>query len=410
MLKNALKLTTLKRNLLVAITGTGLAQLIHLGTTPIISRIYEPEFFGQFALFNSLLGIATALSLFKFDLALIGAEDDEISTFKKMLSQLGYLVALLVLIYFALNSMLNKTEYIYLLLAIAIIPSNKFWTFKAIQNRAGKFKRLSIGKILDNTLNAITSIVFGLLGIKEFGLLIGKIIGLITNAIYLKDKTELSNIKPKKELVSKYIEFPKYSFPGELITHLNINVSVFVFAYLFSATEVGFIGLTTRVLSMPVNFISITFFDVFKQKAMNDYKETGEFLTIFTKFFFMLSSICIAMILVVFFFSEDLFTLVFGENWLKAGVYAKYLCFLYGVRLIVGSLSYSFEINKKNHWIFIFQVIYLIAGVGSLFISYNMTKDDVFAIKVYSFTLASIYLIQTLLAYINAKTAKKIIE
>lgn len=407
MLNNALKITTLKKNLLVAISGTGLAQLIHLGTTPIISRIYEPEFFGQFALFNSFLGVATALSLFKFDLALIGATDNELPTFKKILSALGYIVALLTFVFFLFNLFFVEFNYIYLFLFLSIIPSNKFWTYKAIQNRKGDFKKLSIGKIIDNGTNALSSIAFGLFELKEIGLLASKVIGIISNALFLKDKNTKELTKSKKEIIEKYIEFPKYSFPGELISHLNINTSVFVFAYLFSATEVGFIGLTTRVLSMPVNFISITFFDVFKQKAMNDYKETGEFLTIFVKFFFMLATICIAMISVTYFFSEDLFVIFFGPNWVKAGIYAKYLCFLYGVRLIVGSLSYSFEINKKNHWIFIFQVIYLIAGVGSLFISYKQTGDDVFAIKTYSYTLATIYLIQTFMAFLNAKSAKK---
>ena len=407
MLKNALKPTLLKKNLLIALTGTGLAQLIHLGTTPIISRIFEPEYFGKFALFNSLLGVITAFSLFKMDLAIMSAEDDEIHTFKKIIFKLGYITAFLTLVFFLLHLLFRDLNLAYLFLAIAIIPSNKFWTYKSIQNRLGNYKRLSIGKIIENITNAFFSISFGILGLKEFGLIFGKVLGLFSNLLFLKDKSEIKVSKNQKELMNKYKEFPKYSFPGEILGHLNVNASVFIFAYLFSPVEVGFIGLTTRVLSMPVNFISVTFCDVFKQKAMSDYKTTGEFETIFVKFFFMLAFISISMISVIYFFSEDLFVILFGDKWLKAGTYAKYLCFLYAIRLIVGSLAYSFEINKKNHWIFIFQIAYLLIGVSSLLISYSLTNDDIFAIKTYSYSLASIYLMQTLFAYINARNVSK---
>lgn len=406
MLKNALKLTTLKRNLLVAITGTGLAQLIHLGSTPIISRIYEPVYFGEFALFNSLLGIFSAFSLLKLDLALIGAEDSEIPSFKSIFRKITSILVLIALVLFLVQMVRNGFSYIYLFLVLALIPSNEFWSNRAIQNRAGNFKKLSLGKIYENTINAGSSLLLGVLNLKEFGLLFGKLIGLISAAFYFRLPKEQASTDAKT-VFKKYQSFPKFSFPAELLIHLNLNLSVFIFTYYFSAVEVGFIGLTTRVLSVPVNFISISFFDVFKQRAMSDYQNTGEFFTVYKKFLFVLITIAIAMIGTLYFFSEDLFALVFGEEWRDAGIYAKYLSFLYAVRLITGPLVYSFEINNKNYFNFIFQALYLIGGVSVLIASYHFYQDDVISIKYYSFTLAGLYLLHTVFATINAKTAKK---
>lgn len=406
MLKNAFKPTILKRNLLVAISGTGLAQLIHLGTTPIISRIYEPDYFGEFALFNSLLGIFTVFTLLKMDLALIGAEDSEIPSFKKLFRKLTLLIILVTILVFLFKLINSGFSYIYLFLILALFPSNQFWANRAIQNRSGNFKKLSIGKILENSLNAGSSLLLGLLNLKEFGLLFGKLFGLVSSALYFRKKIPSKSEVSSKELIKKYQNFPKFSFPAELLVHLNLNLSVFVFTYYFSAVEVGFIGLTTRVLSVPVNFISISFFDVFKQKAMKDYKETGEFLTIFIKFLLMLTSIAIAMVGTLYFFSEDLFATVFGEEWRQAGMYAKYLSILHAVRLIALPLVYSFEITNKNHFNFIFQAMYLIGGLSALIISCNYYQDDLSTIKIYSITLSVLYVIHTFMAFLNAKKCK----
>lgn len=406
MIKNVFRPSKLKKNLLIAVSGTGLAQLIHLGSTPIISRIYEPKFFGEFALFNSLLGIFTVFTLLKMDLALIGADESEIPSFKKLFRRLTLLVIAVIILVFAYKLITAGFSYIYFFLILALVPSNEFWSNRAIQNRDGNFKKLSLGKILENSISTGSSLLLGLLNLKEYGLLFGKIFGLLSSAVFFRRRYEKKPFINSKELLNKYKKFPKFSFPAELLVHLNLNLSVFVFTYYFSAIEVGFIGLTTRVLSVPVNFISISFFDVFKQKAMNDFKETGEFLTIFIKFLFMLSLIAFLMIGTLYFFSEDLFAIVFGEEWRKAGIYAKYLSILYAVRLVALPLVYSFEITNKNHYNFIFQALYLIGGITALAFSYNQYQSDIISIKAYSTTLAIIYTSHIIMALKNTKKAK----
>ena len=411
MLSRIFKKTDVKKNLLISVIGTGLGQLIHLGTTPIISRIYSPEQFGQYSLFLSFLGVFTAISLCKFDLAIIAAADDEVSKIRKILFKLAIITSsLTLLVFISLYIFDNTHSIIFLAITITIPLSSKFWMHRSIINKAALFKRLSLGKILENSTNGIVAICLGVLNIKDIGLFAGKITALFVTWLFYRLKSAKLFTKETslstKEIIQKHINYPKYSFPAELIAHLNLSSSIFIFAYLFTPLEVGFIGLTSRVMSVPANFVSISFFDVFKQKAMEDFKQTGEFRTIFTKFLGILVVIATFMILTIYFTGPYLFSLVFGAEWGKAGIYAQFLCIFYAIRLVAGPLIFSFEITGRHYINLYFQFIYLVVGIAGILLTYYYTGDDLLCIKVYSLSLALIYSVHILLAYTNSRKIK----
>lgn len=407
MLINFLTKTDVKKNLTISILGVGIGQLIHLLSTPFISRIYTPEQFGQFALFLSIMGVLSSISLMKFDFAIITGEKDDIPKINKLIQKICLFVFIATFILFLLSYFFND-EYKLMLFfcCMAVFAFNRYWTFRAILNRYKKFKELAISKILENIINAASTIVIGLLHFKEIGLFIGKILGLVIASFYLnkKNKTKLLNFKGSLlGTFNKYIKYPKYSFPAELVANFNFNISIFLFTYFFSAIEVGFIGLTSRVLSVPVNFVSISFLDVFKQKADQDYKESNRFNTIYLKFLAVLIIVAIIISSIMFFGGPVLFELVFGKEWYKAGVYAKYIAILYSMRFISTPLSFGFEVTGRNHINLIFQSTYLILGISSIIISYYLTRDDVLCVAAYSFVVSSVYLIHVFLGYLNSK-------
>jgi O-antigen/teichoic acid export membrane protein len=156
-------------------------------------------------------------------------------------------------------------------------------------------------------------------------------------------------------------------------------------------------------MSLPANFVSISFYDVFKQKALEDYKNSGEFRVIFIKFFSVLSIIAMSMIAVIYFFGPLLFDFIFGSKWTKAGTYAQYLCFLYAIRLVAGPLTFSLEVVNKHYINLIFQCLYLIIGVSSILITYHFTGSDFSCVKTYSFSLSILYFAHIFTAYLNTK-------
>lgn len=407
MIKNLLKATEVKKNLTISVMGTLIGQSIHLGLTPIISRIYSPELFGQFSLYLSLLGIFTCVALLKYELAIITCEEDEVFSVHRFIQKVATFTTIATGI-ITVISYVYFSEYflILLFLTLSIFISANYWSYRSISNRNSEYKSLSLAKISENSTNGIITILMGLTSLKTYGLYFGKISGLIIS-IYLFRKKIKFIPKKVQGVFAKYINFAKYSFPAELIAHFNLSLAVVLFSYYFSAVEVGLIGLTSRVLSVPANLVSISFFDVFKQKATEDYKRTGEFRTIFTKFFLVLTLIATAMVIVMYFLAPKLFGLIFGDAWVKAGVYAQFLAFYYAVRLINNPLNFTFMIINKHQVNLIFQVLYLIAGVASITLGYHYYQSDIECIKLFSLTLGILTFIHVLLAFLMSPKGKK---
>jgi O-antigen/teichoic acid export membrane protein len=403
MIKNLLKKTEVKKNLTISIIGIGIGQLVHLGTTPIISRLYSPETFGHFSLFLSIFGILSTISLMRLELAIIVADNDEVGTLDYSLKFLGTTLTLISIIS-TLILYFTESEYftIFCFSSVFLFISNRYWTQRAIVNKEKNFKSLSISKIIDSLINGVGSILIAYTSFKNFGLILSKGIGLLATYLYLKKSTkEKYSVKKEsiKKTLLKYKNFPKYSFPDELIFHLNSSVAIFMFSYLFSSIEVGLIGLTIRVLSVPANFVSVSFYDVYKQKAVEDFKQFGSFRTIFIKFLIILATLAGSMILLISLTGPELFSYVFGKAWHNAGIYAQYLTILYAVKLLTGPLTFSLDIRNLHYINLIFQGLHLVLGLTIIPVVYFLTKNDILCIKYYSLILSLVSILHIFFAY-----------
>ena len=64
-------------NVLTLMTGNGLSQLINIGGTLLLARLFAPEAFGSFALFVTLVSFLSVLGGGRYELAIMLPEKDE---------------------------------------------------------------------------------------------------------------------------------------------------------------------------------------------------------------------------------------------------------------------------------------------------------------------------------------------
>src|SRR6266852_9405050 len=64
-------------NVLTLMTGNGLSQLINIGGTLILARLFAPDAFGSFALFVTLVSFLSVLGGCRYELAIMLPEKDE---------------------------------------------------------------------------------------------------------------------------------------------------------------------------------------------------------------------------------------------------------------------------------------------------------------------------------------------
>jgi O-antigen/teichoic acid export membrane protein len=65
------------RNVLTLMTGTTIAQVIPIAISPILTRLYSPEDFGEFALFIAIASIFGFIANGRYEMALMLPKKDE---------------------------------------------------------------------------------------------------------------------------------------------------------------------------------------------------------------------------------------------------------------------------------------------------------------------------------------------
>ena len=210
-------------------------------------------------------------------------------------------------------------------------------------------------------------------------LVVVKICGLKSHAVFLKDAT-LTDVK---RAAIEYRKFPLVSVWGALANTVAIQLPVFVISYWYAVVEAGYYILTYKVVSLPLFMISAALSDVLHSKMVRVDRETPwKLRRLVVKVFVILLACVTPVVFLMFFFSENIFSIVFGREWGTAGMYAAILVFPIAVRFAVVPLSVAMLIDKNVKTGTQWQIVYLISLSITLYLCKSL--DVVTLIKIYA--------------------------
>ena len=195
-----------------------------------------------------------------------------------------------------------------------------------------------------------------------------------------------------KRLAKEYSKFPRYSLPSDFVNYLSQQLPALMMSRFFGSTVVGHFAFSQKILGMPLNLMSQSVCDVFKQRASSDFNTYGNCRQIFNRTFKALTVLSIAPSIVIILFAPLIFKVVFGSEWEQAGQYTRYLSILYFFRFIVSPLSYVFYIANRQDADLIWQVCLLISTFCSMLLGIYVNSQDV-AIIAFSFGYMILYII-----------------
>jgi O-antigen/teichoic acid export membrane protein len=383
-------------------TGSTLAQAIGLLSAPIVTRVYSPEAFGEEAFFLSVTAIIGVFICFGYETAIVLP--------KKTNSALNILVltffinCIFTLLLILLLPILN-----YLLIHLSSIKDVKRYfnfiplyafingillTLTFLNIRFKNYGTLALSRTAGSFSIQAFKIGFGALGNASGGyLIISNIIGNSISAIMLvksffslqfKDlKTAVSLVNLKEHLVI-YKKFPMFSMWSSFINAVSYQIPIIVIAYFFAPNNVGLYSLCSTVLNQPAKIVGLSINRVFLQKSatlsqnrMNLGKETFKLYENMFKYthlnFFLLAII-----------GEDLFSLVFGEQWRTAGIYAQILSIFIMIKFLNSPISNIFIVLNMQEKSLYFNSLITLTGIAALFIG-AITGSIYFSLAIYSF-------------------------
>jgi O-antigen/teichoic acid export membrane protein len=405
-----------RKNLLVMIGGSSIAQAIPILFSILLTRLYTPEEFGEFSNFLAWLSFLLVFMTLKYEMAIILPK-------KKLIAiNLVVLCLIISLFFFVLSSVVvvflnnlnssvlnrNDTKSFLLYIPLAGLSVSLFNIVNEWLIREKKFNNIITYNIANNLSIAGISALLPNLTNEGLGLIKGRILGqsisLVFGLRFILKNNGIFFYKINKRLIKyvflKYINFARFNIPGQLLNNLAAQVVVLYLTFQFGLKAVGLYALTDRCLGVPLNFLGNAIRDVFKQRAAEDYKSKGECSEVYKKTTLLLTFCSLPICVVAFNFFPSIFLFFFGSEWKASGSLAQTLCIMYFLSFITNPTGWLFVIAEKQKMDFLWQTLFLILTVISLGLSYVFKNRDLYGtLLFFSIGRSIAYLIQMIMTY-----------
>ncbi|HDB5374651.1 TPA: type 8 capsular polysaccharide synthesis protein Cap8K [Staphylococcus aureus] len=392
------------------ILSSGIAQVILIITTPIITRLYSPAEFGEFTIFSNIAMILIPIINARYDLLIVNAKNDRSAN---ILSQISFLISLLILLILipilAISAWLYPNfilDFIFIIIMLFLVSLTNIFT--NYLNKERKYKVLSLINVFRAGSMALLQIIFGLLSLGSLGLIIGFSLSYITGITlgYKTFKKHFNIVRNKEETKALFLENKNqlvYSTPSILLNSLSFSVVVFFIGILYTNTEVGIYGMAIRVLGIPVTIISLGLSKIFMQQANDYYIERGNFRNLLLKFSSTLVIVSIIFYVPLYLFSEELVNILLGHSWVDAITVIKIVIPLFVIRLIVSTVSLSVIVLQKQQLELILQALFLIGTTVTFVISKMLNLTFLNFVSINTAVLIVSYMIFFIALYYFAK-------
>jgi O-antigen/teichoic acid export membrane protein len=381
-----LKRSEFSRSVMTLSSGTAIAQAIPILISPLLTRMYTPEQFATFGLFTALIGIFGIVSTGKYEFAIMLPEDHteacSIASLCLIITFLFSLTVFIVILVFqdSIVSFFNNPDFgfwIYFL-PLGISITGVYQVLNFLNNRERAYTLIAKSRIARSVATGVTNVLFGYFksayqALQSIGLIFGLLLGQVLEILILvrtqKDwktrwRTTL-DYSAIKTLARKYINFPKFDVPSELMVTASIQLPVLLFNKFFEKSAVGFYFHAHRVLSIPMSMLGSAVGQVLFRQLSAYRHEKEKFQTLVNQAYKNLILLAVIPYSVIGFFGQEIFTVVFGANWGQSGVYAQLIAPWLLFNFVGSPLTMIFSALEKQRYMFFY--------IGGVFLARAMS-------------------------------------
>lgn len=364
--------------------GTTFAQILTILAAPVLTRLYEPEDFGLWALYISITSIINVISCLRYEYSIMLPESDKEAVNLLGLSILAVLAVTGLTVPFIwyfksqIIDLLNAPQienYLWLVPPFVFV-NGVFLALNHWNSRTKLFKRLSFSRISSSVSTTSTQIILGLIKNPptSAGLIGGSLAGqsvatfVLGGQIWKDDRNLIKeNLSWKKvhEGAIRHRNLPLIDSWSALMNSISWQLPAFLLSAFFTPVVVGFYSLGFRLLQLPMSFIGGSISQVFYQRASKAVSDNT--LSILVEDVFrMLVIIGMFPILILTIVGGDVFTVIFGKAWTEAGVYAQILSLWAFIWFISSPLSTIYLVVEEHHFGFSYNFFNLTTRFLSL--------------------------------------------
>lgn len=344
-----LKKSEFFRHVFTLTIGTTFAQAVNFLITPILSRIYQPADYATFSLFTSVVTQISVISTLRLEVAIPSIQEEkeanDLARLALRIALIVSIVSLFGIIFFLIlqGSLLKDAILLGAPIAILLTAVNQILNFYS--TRIKTYRTNSLSRVCSALATGLLSVLFGWLGYGANGLVYGFIAGLAVGSVSLMlplfNRIFISSVKANTDsyYLTRFRQFVLINTPHAFLDTLEISGVLILMNHYYSDNTVGSYFFAFRVLLLPVSLIGASVFQVFYQK-MSAEKNAGRPVSpLIRSVYIRMAGIGIPIFTFLFFFSEDLFRIIFGANWILSGQLASILCPWLFFNFIASSVS-----------------------------------------------------------------------
>ena len=357
------------KNFLYILGGTVLTQMLVFFLSPILSRLYSPQDFGEFALLVTFSYIFASFFSLRLDFALLTEEDHSIKQTIYIYAKKILHINISILLFFILSFIfLNYLDWGYILLPVLVYFSvlyninynynlskkdqkNNFYG-KLIQGGGGVFGQLTLYFVFKNM----------------FGLVFGQIFGFILSILYMDKPKRLDK---KKLNLKKYKSFLIQDSIGNFLKVVTNHIALLVITFLYGAVISGSYYMATRVLIIPVATISAAFSQYISSKFIR-WKRKNIFEINLKSILELIIVFTIIGLIVINKYIYDVFLFILGGQWVESAKIAYVILVWLCLKFVFESVSSVFSLEDHRSQMAFFQLSLNIATVFSVIFGYYM--------------------------------------
>lgn len=374
--------------------GTSLAHLVTILISPLLTRLYPVDSFGELQLFHSSVIIGSIIITGAYEFAIvIPKKNSSAASLLSISISLAFIfsASVFVLFFFTkdqFSQIFNvSTLFLFLFPAVLFINSSlnifQYWYL-----RAGNYVLLSKVKITQSSSIAFSQSTFGFYGLTEIGLFIGYSLGrLLALMLFLikLGKRFWNHIKNLSFAVLKsnayaFRDQPRFSVISTLLSTGGIEVPILLISTFFGQLELGFYALAYRVLSAPSALIGNSVGQVFYKQAADRISDKKPLLSKLLNTWSMLAIIAFFPMLVLYLYSEPIFVFIFGDSWRLAGTVTTILTPLLFIDFLSAPTGKTLILINRQRNMTVFSSLIFTARVSGLTIGYYF-RDFYFGLQ-----------------------------
>ena len=239
------------------VTGSGFVQVFRMLISPVLSRLFLPEYFGILQNYLSIAKPLGLISSLRYDRAVVLPKEDKYAANMLVLSlTLNVLTSsslfILVDLYrVQVANLLNSPELADFLwfIPLSVAALGIFEALKQWNSRERKYMRVSIAQVGSEVLGDGLTAGFGFAGFTSGTLMIiMQVVGQVLK--FIRDSFDLKIIK---QGIVEYKKLPLFNLWSNLINNAALYIPSILLSAYFSTTVAGYYAMGNNAIRLPVS-------------------------------------------------------------------------------------------------------------------------------------------------------------